>query len=86
MRESCTSGSVRGARGNSRPYRNPRDVRCRRARASAHRRRRDRAFGSNPILNLVAGDYTLVVDGTGDHTGSYAFRLLDESLFSPFRA
>ena len=22
MRESCTSGSVRGARGNSRPYRN----------------------------------------------------------------
>jgi hypothetical protein len=23
MRESCTSGSVRGARGNSRPYRNP---------------------------------------------------------------
>jgi putative tryptophan/tyrosine transport system substrate-binding protein len=25
MRESCTSGSVRGARGNSRPYRNRRD-------------------------------------------------------------
>ena len=24
MRESCTSGSVRGARGNSRPYRNER--------------------------------------------------------------
>jgi hypothetical protein len=23
MRESCTSGSARGARGNSRPYRNP---------------------------------------------------------------
>src|ERR1700738_4082400 len=23
MRESCTSGSVRGARGNTRPYRNP---------------------------------------------------------------
>jgi integrase len=23
MRESCTSGSVRGARGNSRPYRDP---------------------------------------------------------------
>jgi hypothetical protein len=25
MRESCTSGSVRGARGNSRPYRNRRE-------------------------------------------------------------
>src|SRR6266581_3502978 len=31
MRESCTSGSVRGARGNSRPYRNLREV-CRRLR------------------------------------------------------
>jgi len=27
MRESCTSGSVRGARGNSRPYRNRREIR-----------------------------------------------------------
>ena len=28
MRESCTSGSVRGARGNSRPYRNTVLLRC----------------------------------------------------------
>ena len=37
MRESCTSGSVRGARGNSRPYRNA-DGTVRRRPAVAHRR------------------------------------------------
>jgi hypothetical protein len=33
-------------------------------------------FGS-PVLDLVAGDYTLSVDGYLDTTGAYAFRLLD---------
>src|SRR5262249_12997733 len=30
---------------------------------------------TNPVLNLLAGAYTLSVVGTADHTGSYAFRL-----------
>src|SRR5262245_37713872 len=30
-----------------------------------------------PILDLVAGEYTLTVDGAADATGSYQFRLLD---------
>jgi hypothetical protein len=34
-------------------------------------------FGNNPVLDLVAGDYTLSVDGIRDATGAYAFRLLD---------
>ncbi len=29
------------------------------------------------VLNLVAGDYTLRVDGSGDASGDYGFRLLD---------
>ena len=29
------------------------------------------------MLNLPAGDYTLTVDGPGDTTGAYSFRLLD---------
>ena len=33
--------------------------------------------GSNPVLNLVAGSYTLVIDGSADAIGPYAFRLLD---------
>jgi subtilase family serine protease len=33
--------------------------------------------GSAPVLDLIAGDYTLVVDPAGDATGSYTFRLLD---------
>src|SRR5262249_42892231 len=36
-------------------------------------------ISSDPILNLVAGSYTLTVAGSGDHTGSYGFRLLDSS-------
>ncbi len=37
-------------------------------------------FGSgNLLLALVAGDYTLIVDGSGDGTASYSFRLLDLS-------
>ena len=34
-------------------------------------------FGSDPVLNLTAGSYTLTVAGVGDHTGSYSFRLSD---------
>ncbi|HEX4999488.1 MAG TPA: LEPR-XLL domain-containing protein, partial [Terriglobia bacterium] len=34
---------------------------------------------SSPILTLPAGNYTLTVDGSGDSTGSYSFRLLDLS-------
>jgi large repetitive protein len=33
--------------------------------------------GGNPVLDLVAGSYTLTVDGSGANTGRYAFRLLD---------
>jgi RHS repeat-associated protein len=31
----------------------------------------------DPILPLVAGDYVLTVDGTGDHAGPYQFRIYD---------
>ena len=31
----------------------------------------------NPVLTVPAGLYTLTIDGTGDATGAYAFRLLD---------
>jgi large repetitive protein len=33
--------------------------------------------GGSPVLSLVAGDYRLVVTGTGDTVGDYGFRLLD---------
>ncbi len=36
-------------------------------------------FGASPVLDLVAGDYTLTIDGSGDATGDYGFRLLDLS-------
>ncbi|HNI80523.1 MAG TPA: CARDB domain-containing protein, partial [Rhodocyclaceae bacterium] len=32
--------------------------------------------GTNPFMLLRAGDYTLTVDGSGNTTGAYAFRLL----------
>ena len=32
---------------------------------------------SNPVLNLIAGNYVLTVTGTAGHTGSYGFRVLD---------
>jgi hypothetical protein len=32
---------------------------------------------SNPLLRLAAGDYTLTLDGVGDITGDYSFRLVD---------
>ncbi|WP_292430542.1 LEPR-XLL domain-containing protein [Methylobacter sp.] len=31
----------------------------------------------SPIYDLVAGDYTLIIDGNGDMVGNYSFRLLD---------
>ncbi|MHB8861524.1 MAG: putative Ig domain-containing protein [Pirellulaceae bacterium] len=41
-------------------------------------------FPSNPVLNLVAGAYTLTVDAPGDITGAYQFRLLDLAEATPF--
>ena len=32
---------------------------------------------SAPSLNLIAGDYELTIDGVGETTGGYSFRLLD---------
>jgi hypothetical protein len=40
-------------------------------------------FSSNPVLALGAGDYPLIVDGSGDHTGSYGFGLLDLASATP---
>ncbi len=39
----------------------------------------DAGENSNPVLDLVAGNYRLTVDGTGDVTSPYAYRLLDLS-------
>ncbi|MCB1631072.1 MAG: LEPR-XLL domain-containing protein, partial [Pseudomonadales bacterium] len=36
-----------------------------------------RGIDGNPLLHLVAGHYTLTVDGVGDAQGDFAFRLLD---------
>ena len=33
------------------------------------------SIATSPVYHLRAGDYTLVVDGTTDHTGAYSFRL-----------
>src|SRR5262245_11706492 len=35
------------------------------------------SIGTNPVLNLPAGNYTLTVDGVNDTTGPYEFRLRD---------
>ncbi|MBL8535113.1 MAG: LamG domain-containing protein, partial [Betaproteobacteria bacterium] len=35
------------------------------------------ASAGNPLLDLAAGSYVLTVDGAGDTTGEFAFRLLD---------
>ncbi|RUZ17283.1 CARDB domain-containing protein, partial [Mesorhizobium sp. M7A.F.Ca.CA.001.09.1.1] len=40
-------------------------------------------FSSNPVLDLSAGSYTLVVDGNLDTTGPYSFRLLDVATAVP---
>ncbi|MGO7396243.1 hypothetical protein ACC684_39765, partial [Rhizobium ruizarguesonis] len=36
-----------------------------------------------PVLELLAGSYTLIVDADYDATGSYAFRLLDLAAANP---
>jgi hypothetical protein len=41
------------------------------------------SIGSDPVLNLIAGDYTLVIFGSTDHTGSYSFRLSDLASAAP---
>jgi hypothetical protein len=33
--------------------------------------------GYNPLIDLIAGDYTLHIDGSGVATGDYSFRLFD---------
>jgi hypothetical protein len=38
---------------------------------------------SNPVLNLIAGNYTLSVAGSGDHTASYSFGLLNLASATP---
>ncbi|WP_032924728.1 hypothetical protein, partial [Mesorhizobium sp. LNHC229A00] len=43
----------------------------------------DGPFGTPPLLDLVAGAYTLIVDGSLDATGSYKFRLLDLAAADP---
>jgi len=41
------------------------------------------AARDTPVLNLVAGDYTLIVDGTADQGGAYAFRLSNLDSVAP---
>jgi hypothetical protein len=41
------------------------------------------ATGNNPVLSLGAGAYTLTVDGVGDATGAYQFRLVDLKAAQP---
>ncbi|OYY60760.1 MAG: hypothetical protein B7Y51_11290, partial [Burkholderiales bacterium 28-67-8] len=40
-------------------------------------------IGGNPVLDLMAGDYTLTIDAAADTTGSFAFRLLDLASATP---
>src|SRR5438045_9731999 len=37
-------------------------------------------LGGNPAFNLLAGDYTLYIDGYRETTGPYSFRLMDVGL------
>src|SRR5712691_7980192 len=42
-------------------------------------------FGAgSPVLDLVAGDYTLMIDAPGDQTAPYAFHLYDLSQATPY--
>ena len=43
----------------------------------------DGGFSSSPILNLIAGSYTLTVAGSGNHLGGYSFRLSDLAAATP---
>ncbi|WP_301102649.1 CARDB domain-containing protein, partial [Propionivibrio sp.] len=40
-------------------------------------------FTGTPLLDLMAGAYTLIIDGTADALGSYDFRLRDLSAATP---
>ncbi|HEY8097355.1 MAG TPA: LEPR-XLL domain-containing protein, partial [Methylobacter sp.] len=40
-------------------------------------------LGGSAIYDLVAGDYTLIIDGNGDMVGGYSFRLLDIAQATP---
>src|SRR5689334_9669120 len=40
-------------------------------------------FNGNPMLSVAAGEYLLTVDGIGDATGTYSFRLLEPSDAQP---
>src|SRR5262249_32365582 len=40
-------------------------------------------ISTNPVLSLAAGGYTLTVDGFGDATGPYQFRLHDLAAATP---
>jgi hypothetical protein len=44
----------------------------------------DATLSGSPVLDLVAGEHALTIDGIGDATGAYAFRMLDLSTSSPF--
>ncbi|TAK64405.1 hypothetical protein, partial [Methylobacter sp.] len=39
--------------------------------------------GASAIYDLVAGDYTLIIDGNADMVGNYSFRLLDIAQATP---
>src|SRR6185312_14068492 len=43
----------------------------------------DSASISNPVLNLIAGNYTLTVSASGDHTANYSFRLSNLASATP---
>jgi hypothetical protein len=40
-------------------------------------------FGTTPVIALAAGNYTLSIAGSNQHTGSYSFRLLDLAAATP---
>ena len=40
-------------------------------------------FGGTVAMDLTAGDYNLSVDGVGDTTGAYSFRLIDLAKATP---
>ncbi|MDP1667162.1 MAG: CARDB domain-containing protein [Methylobacter sp.] len=43
----------------------------------------DGLTGASAIYDLVAGDYTLIIDGNADMVGNYSFRLLDIAQATP---
>ena len=72
MRESCTSGSVRGARGNSRPYRNcdgASSSRCSAARRPRGRSRRTRSSRAHAAHRRAHGVGRGRSGRTGPHRG-----------------